>query len=140
VQCLYKSTSYHEFYGGYGHVYILSTSCFDGSLGSILTFYELTFAATLDGRSLRHLFQQNRSVRLVYTQFVRWARMKSYLDYILSRCTQGSFIFAINTADPRRCPRWLPMSTDRLSGSYLIPGARSFEECPRLHSESMHSG
>jgi hypothetical protein len=29
VQYLYKSTSCHEFYGGYGHVHILSTSYFD---------------------------------------------------------------------------------------------------------------
>jgi hypothetical protein len=130
VQYLYKSTSCHEFYGGYGHVYILSTSRFDGDLGSIPTFNELTSAATLDGRSLWHLFQQNRSVRLVNTQFVGWARMKSHLDYILSRCTQGSFILAINMADPRRCPRLLPTSSVRLSRSYLTHGARSYEERP----------
>jgi hypothetical protein len=41
----------------------------------------------------RILSQQSRSVRLVYTQFVGWARMKCHFDYILSRCTQGSFIF-----------------------------------------------
>jgi hypothetical protein len=93
VQYLYKSTSCHGFYGGYGHVYILSTSCFDEGLGSVPTFYESTSTATLDGRSLLHLFQQSRSVRLFYTQFVGWARVKSYLDYILSRCTQGSFVF-----------------------------------------------
>jgi hypothetical protein len=130
VQYLYKSTSCHGFYGGYGYVYILSTSCFDGSLGSVPTFNESTSAATLDGHSLRHLFQQNRSVRLVYTQSVGWARMKRHLDYILSRCTQGSFIFAINTTDPRRCPRLLPTSSVRLSGSYLTRGARSYEEQP----------
>jgi hypothetical protein len=101
VQYLYKSTSCQGFYGGYGHVYILSTSCFDRGLSSVPTFNESTSAATLDGRSLRHLFQQNRSIRLVYTQYVGWARMKSHLDYILSHCTQGSFILAINTADPR---------------------------------------
>jgi hypothetical protein len=130
VQYLYKSTSCHEFYGGYGHVYILSTSRFDGDLGSVPTFNESTSTATLDGCSLWHLFQQNRSIRLVYTQSVGWARMNCPLDYILSHCTQGSFVLAINTADPRRCPCLLPTSSVRLSGSYLTRGARSYEERP----------
>jgi hypothetical protein len=114
VQHLYKLTSYHEFYGGYGHVYILSTSFFDGSLGSVPTFYESTSAATLDGRSLPHLFQQNRSVRLVYTQFVGWARVKSYLDYILSRCTQDGFVFCLKHGRPAVMPAIAPNGFDPL--------------------------
>jgi hypothetical protein len=142
VQYLHKSTPCRVLYGGYGHVYVSLTSCSDGPLGSTQIFYESTSAATLDGRTRQwsHFFQQNRSVRLVYTQFVGWARMKSYLDYILSRCTQGSFIFATNTADSRRRPHLLPTSLIRPSGSYITCGARSHEERVRLHPESMHSG
>jgi hypothetical protein len=114
VQYLYKSTSCHEFYGGYGHVHILSTSCFDESLGSVLTFYKSTSATALNGRSLLHLSQQNQSVRLVYTQFVGWARMKSYLNYILSRCTQGSFIFCLTHGRPAAMPAFAPNEFDPL--------------------------
>jgi hypothetical protein len=81
-----------------------------------------------------------RSVRLVSIQLVGWARVKSYLDYIPSRSTQGSFILAINMAESRRCPRPLPTSLNRPSGSYLTQGARSYEERLRLHPESVHSG
>jgi hypothetical protein len=114
VQRLYKSTSCHEFYRGYGHVHILSTSYFDGSLGSILTFYKSTFAVALNGRSLPHLSQQNRSFRLVYTKFVGWARMKSYLDYIPSRCTQGSFVVCLTHGRPTVMPAFATNEFDPL--------------------------
>jgi hypothetical protein len=114
VQHLYKSTSCQEFYGGYSHVHTLSTSCFDRSLGSILTFYKSTSTTALNGRSLLHLSQQNRFVRLVYTQFVGWARMMSCLDYILSRCTQGSFILCLTHSRPAAMPAFAPNEFDPL--------------------------
>jgi hypothetical protein len=93
------------------HVYIF---CFDGGFGFTLTFYESSSAATLDGRSPLHLFQQNRSIRLVYSQLVGWARMKSYLDYILSHCTQGSFIFCHKNGRPVVMPAFAPNEFDPL--------------------------
>jgi hypothetical protein len=54
-----------------------------------------------------------RYVRLVYTQFVGWARMRSEFDYTQSRCTRGSFVFfAISTAVSRRCSRLFPRKFD----------------------------
>jgi hypothetical protein len=136
----YISTSCREVYGGNCHVYISLTPCFDEGLGSALTLYDSISAVTLDGRSPSHLLQQNRSVRLVYTHYVGKARMKSYLDYILSGRNQGSFVSAKSTADPRRCPYLLSTSSIRLSGSYLTCGARSYEERLRVHPESLHLG
>jgi hypothetical protein len=51
MQYLHKLTPCRELYGGYGHVYTLSTSCSDGPLGSVQILYESTSAMTLDGRT-----------------------------------------------------------------------------------------
>jgi hypothetical protein len=58
----------------------------------------------------------NRSVRLVYTQFVGWARMKSYLDCILSRCTQDSFVFRLKHGRPMAMPAFAPNGFNPLVG------------------------
>jgi hypothetical protein len=60
----------------------------------------------------RSYSNKDRSVQLVYTQFVGWARMKSYFDYILSRCTQGSFIFCQKHGRPAAMPAPAPNKFD----------------------------
>jgi hypothetical protein len=45
--------------------------------------------------------------------------MKSYLDYILSRCTQGSFIFCHKYGRPAAMPAIAPNEFDPLVGFLL---------------------
>jgi hypothetical protein len=71
-------------------------------------------AASFDGRTRQqsHFFQHGRSVRLAYTEYVGKARIKSYLDYILSGCTQNSLVPAERTAAPRQTPALAPNKLD----------------------------
>jgi hypothetical protein len=56
------------------------------------------------------------------------ARIKSYLDYILSGCTQNSLVSAKSMANPWQRPHLLLASSIRPSRSYLAYGACSHQE------------
>jgi hypothetical protein len=83
--------------------------------------------ATLGGRTRpqSHFVQLSRSARLAQKQHVGQARMKSYLDYILSGGTQNSHVFAKRMAKPRQRPHLLLTSPICPPGSYTAYGARS---------------
>jgi hypothetical protein len=122
---IYKSTSHRERRGGYGHVHPLSTSVPDGTLGSVQLLYISSSTATLDGRTQQqsHFFQHSRSVRLAYTQYVGKARIKSYLDYILSGCTQNSLVFCQKNGKHAATPAPAPSKLD--PSVRILPSLRS---------------
>jgi hypothetical protein len=66
--------------------------------------------------------------------------MRSYFDYIQSRCTQGSFGFCHKHGSLTTMLAFIPNKFDPFD--WFIPNLlmRSYEERFRLHPESLHSG
>jgi hypothetical protein len=86
--------------------------------------YRVPLRPWMVGRdSSRIFFRHSRSAQLAYTQYAGKARIKRYLDYILSSCTQNSLVSAKKNGKPAAPPAPAPSKLD--PSVWVLPSLQS---------------